>query len=190
MLFVNKKDGTLILCINYRNMNKVTIKNKYPLPQINDPFDQMKGDKVFSKIDLRLRYHQVCIKEKYVYEIEFRSRCGHYEFNVVLFGLTNEPSTSAFLMNSVSSKYLGKFVLILLDDILIYSKNDVEHEEHLIFVLQVFLEHQLYENSASVSYIKENFSIWVMSYPRKELQSTHKRLQQSLSGLLLCMCQL
>jgi len=127
MLSVKKKDRTSILCIDYRKLNKVTIKNKYSLPHINDLFNQMKGAKVFSKIDLR--YHQVKMKEEDVHKTTFKTQYGHYEFTVVPFGLINAPVRFMCLMNIIFIKYLDKFLLVLLDDILIYSKNEVEHEE-------------------------------------------------------------
>ena len=126
VLFMKNKDGTLRLCIDYRQLNKVTVKNKYPLPQIDDLFYQMRGAKVFSKIDLRSGYHQVRIKEEDIHKTTFRIRYGHYEFVVVPFGLKNAPITFMCLMNSVFSKYLDNFVLVFLDDILIYSKNEKE----------------------------------------------------------------
>jgi hypothetical protein len=144
VLFVKKKDGTLRLCIDYRQLNKVTMKNKYPFPRINDLFDQLGGASIFSKIDLRLGYHQVRIKVEDIHKTTFRTRYGDYEFLVVPFGLTNAPATFMCLMNNVLNKFLDKFVLVFIDDILIYSKNRKEHEEHLRLVLQVLREHQLY----------------------------------------------
>ena len=135
VLFVKKKDDTLRLCIDYRQLNKVTIKNKYPLPMINDLFDQLGGVSIFSKIDLRSGYHQVQIKGEDILKIAFRTRYGHYEFVVVPFVLTNAPATFMCLMNNVLSKFLDKFVLVFIDNILIYSKNRKEHEEHLRLVL-------------------------------------------------------
>ena len=123
VIFVNKKDGTLRLCIDYRQLNKVTVKKKYPFPTIDDVFDQMRGAKVFSKIDLRFGYHQVRIKDEYIHKTTFRTRYGHYEFVVLPFGLTNAPAAFMCLMNSAFSRYLDKFVLVFLDDILVYSKN-------------------------------------------------------------------
>ena len=135
VLFVKKKYGTLRLCIDYRQLNKVIVKNKYPFPRIHDLFDQIRGAKVFSKIDLRSGYHQLRIKDEDIHKTTFRTRYGNYEFVVVPFGLTNAPATFMCLMNSVFSRYLEKFVLVFLDDILVYSKNEEEHEEHLRLTL-------------------------------------------------------
>jgi hypothetical protein len=144
VLFVKKKDGTLRLCIDYRQLNKMTIKNKYPLPRINDLFDQVGGEKIFSKLDLRSGYHQVRIKDEDINKTTFRTRYKHYEFVVIPFGLTNAPTTFMCLMNSIFSQYLDKFVLVFIDDILVYSKMEEEHEEHLKIVLQTLRKHKLY----------------------------------------------
>ena len=141
MLFVKNKDETLGLCIDYKQLNKVTLKNKYPLPRIDDPFDQMRGAKVFSKIDLRSSYYQVRIKDGDIHKTTFRTRYGHYEFVVVPFGLTNAPATFMCLMNSVINRYFDKFVLVFLDEILVYSKNEEDHEEHLRLTLQLLRVH-------------------------------------------------
>jgi hypothetical protein len=153
-LFVKKKDGTLKLCIDYRKLYKMTIKNKYPLPRIDDLFDQLRGATIFSKIDSRSRHHHVRIKDEYIHKITFRTRYGHYEFVVVSFGLTNAPTTFMFLMNNVLSKFLDRFLLVFNDDILIYSKNREEHEEHLKRVLQVLRENQLYANFSKCEFSK------------------------------------
>jgi hypothetical protein len=116
ILFVNKKDGTLRLCIDFMQPNKVTIKNKYPLPRIYDLFDQLKGSRIFSKIDLISGYHQVRIKEEDINKTTFRTRYGHYKFRVVSFGLSNDLVVFMFLMNGVFKEYLDKFVIIFLDD--------------------------------------------------------------------------
>ena len=144
VLFVKKKDGSFRMCIDYRELNKVTVKNKYPLPRIDDLFDQLKDASVFSKIDLRSGYHRLRVKEDDVDKTAFRTRYGHYEFTVMPFGLTNAPATFMDLMNRVFKEHLDKFVIVFIDDILIYSRNREEHEEHLRTTLQILKEQQLY----------------------------------------------
>ncbi|XP_057808403.1 uncharacterized protein LOC131022873 [Salvia miltiorrhiza] len=144
VLFVKKKDGTMRMCIDYREINKITLKNKYPLPRIEDLFDQLKGASVFSKIDLRSGYHQLKIKQEDIPKTAFRTRYGHYEFVVVPFGLTNAPAVFMDLMNRVFHPYLDKFVLVFIDDILVYSQNQAEHEKHLRIVLETLRTEQLY----------------------------------------------
>ncbi|KAL0544112.1 hypothetical protein IC582_019223 [Cucumis melo] len=144
VLFVKKKDGSMRLCIDYRELNKVTVKNRYPLPRIDDLFDQLQGATVSSKIDLRLGYHQLRIKDGDVPKTAFRSRYGHYEFIVMSFGLTNAPAVFMDLMNRVFREFLDTFVIVFIDDILIYSKTEAEHEEHLRIVLQTLRDNKLY----------------------------------------------
>jgi hypothetical protein len=144
VLFVKKKDGTLRLCIDYRQLNKVTVNNRYPLPRIDDLFDQLKGAKVFSKIDLRSGYYQIRIKGQDVPKTAYRTRYGHFKFLVLPFGLTNAPSLFMDLMNRVFQPYLDKFVVIFIDDILVYSKSYAEHEQHLGQTLQILMSRQLY----------------------------------------------
>ena len=144
VLFVRKKVGTLRLCIDYRQLNRVTIKNRYPLPRIDDLFDQLKGACVFSKIDLRSGYYQLKIKDEDVHKTAFRTRYGHYEFLVMPFGLTNAPAAFMRLMNEVFQEYLDKFVIVFIDDILVYSKSKSDHIRHLNLVLRKLREHRLY----------------------------------------------
>jgi hypothetical protein len=143
-LFVKKKDNSLRLCVDYRPLNAVTIKNKYPLPCIDILFDQLTGAKVFSKIDLRSGYHQIKIRSSDIPKIAFSTRYGLYEYLVMSFGLTNAPAYFMYLMNSVFMQELDKFVVVFIDDILIYSKNPKEHENHLRIVLQRLGDHHLY----------------------------------------------
>ncbi|KAG8498747.1 hypothetical protein CXB51_005165 [Gossypium anomalum] len=144
VLFVKKKDGTMRMCIDYRQLNKLTIKNKYPLPRIDDLFDQLRGASVFSKIDLRSGYYQLRVKEVNIHKTAFRTRYGHYEFLVMPFGLTNAPVAFMDLMNCVFQPYLDRFVVIFIDDILVYSETKAKHDEHLRTVLQVLREKELY----------------------------------------------
>jgi hypothetical protein len=138
VIFVEKKNGTRRMCVDYRSFNEVTIKNKYPLPRIEDLFDQLKGARVFSKIDLRSGYRQWRIRPSDI------TRYGLYEYTVMSFGLTNAPAYFVYLMNKVFMEYLDKFVVVFIDDILVYSRKEEEHEEHLRLVLQKLRENQLY----------------------------------------------
>ncbi|KAA0047197.1 reverse transcriptase [Cucumis melo var. makuwa] len=144
VLFVKKNDGSMRLCIDYRELNKVTVKNRYPLPRIDDLFDPLQGATVFSKIDLQSGYHQLRIKDGDVPKTTFRSRYGHYVFIVMSFGLTNAPAMFMDLINRVFREFLDTFVIVFIDDILIYSKTEAEHEEHLRIVLQTLRDNKLY----------------------------------------------
>jgi hypothetical protein len=144
IIFVPKKDGTQRMCVDYHSLNEVTIKNKYPLPRIDDLFDQLKGACVFLKIDLRSEYHQLKITTSDIPKTTFITQYGLYEYTVMSFGLTNAPAYFMYLMNKVFTEYLDKFVVVFIDDILIVSKNAEEHDEHLYLVLQKLRENQLY----------------------------------------------
>nr|GEV16523.1 putative reverse transcriptase domain-containing protein [Tanacetum cinerariifolium] len=144
VLFVKKKEGSFRMCIDYHELNKLTVKNHYPLPRIDDLFDQLQGLSVYSKIDLRSGYHQlrVCVED--IPKTAFRTRYGHYEFQVMPFGLTNALAVFMDLMNRVCKPYLDKFVIVFIDDILIYSKNKEEHEDHLKLILELLKKEELY----------------------------------------------
>nr|GEY37762.1 putative reverse transcriptase domain-containing protein [Tanacetum cinerariifolium] len=136
------------MCIDYRELNKLTMKNRYPLPRIDDLFDQLQGSSVYSKIDLRSGYHQLRVREEDCLKTAFRTWYGHYEFQVMPFGLTNASAVFMDLMNRVCKPYLDKFVIVFIDDILIYSKNKKEHEEHLRTILKLLKKEELYANSS------------------------------------------
>ncbi|GJZ05292.1 putative reverse transcriptase domain-containing protein [Tanacetum coccineum] len=144
VLFVKKKDGSFRMCIDYHELNKLTMKNRYPLPRIDDLFDKLQGSSVYSKIDLRSGYHQLKVGEEDIPKTAFRTRYGHYEFQVMPFGLTNAPTVFMDLMNRVCKPYFDKFVIVFIDDILIYSKNKEEHEEHLKLILELLKKEELY----------------------------------------------
>ena len=144
VLFVEKKDGTKRLCVDYRDLNRVTIKNKYPLPCIEVLFEQLRGAKVFSKIDLNSGYHQLRIRDEDIEKTTFSTRYGHYEYIVMSFGLTNSPAVFMEAMNRMLHEYLDDFVVVFLDDILIYSKSEEEHELHLSLVLDALRKNQFY----------------------------------------------
>jgi hypothetical protein len=144
VIFVLKKNSTQRLCMDYRALNEVTIKNKYLLPRIDDLFDQLCGACVFSKIDLRSGYHQLRVRECDIPNIVFISRYDLYEFMVISFGLTNAPTYIMYMMNKVFMEYLDKFIMVFIDDILVYSRSEEEHEGHIHLVLQKLQDHKLY----------------------------------------------
>jgi hypothetical protein len=155
VLFVKKKDGSLRLCVDYRVLNKLTIKNKYPMPRVAELLDRLKGAKVFSKLDLRQGYHQIRVAEGHEEKTAFNTRYGQFEFTVMPFGLTNAPATFMSLMNKVFHPLLDKFVVVFMDDILIYSRNEAEHAEHLKAVLQLLKDNQLYCKLSKCDFAKD-----------------------------------
>ncbi|KAL4028696.1 hypothetical protein IC575_011906 [Cucumis melo] len=144
VLLVKKKDGSMRLCIDYKELNKVTVKNRYPLPRIDDLFNQLQGATVFSKIDLRSGYHWLRTRDSDIPKTAFHSRYEHYEFIVMSFGLTNSPAVFIDMMYSVFKDFLDTFVIVFIDDILVYSKTEAEHEEHLYQVLETLRANKLY----------------------------------------------
>jgi hypothetical protein len=144
LLFVKNKDGSMRMCIDYRELNRVTIKNKYPSPKIDDLFDQLKRAVIFSKIDLLSGYHQLKVREEDIPKTAILTRYGHFEILVMPFGLTNAPSVFMDLMNQVFHEFLDSFVVVFIDDILVYLANRVEHEEHLKIVLEKLRENKLF----------------------------------------------
>ncbi|GKE78731.1 putative reverse transcriptase domain-containing protein [Tanacetum coccineum] len=165
-LFVKKKDGSFRMCIDYRELNKLTIKNRYPLPRIDDLFDQLQGSSVYSKIDLRSGYHQLRVRDEDIPKTAFRIRYGHYEFQVMLFGLTNAPAVFMDLMNRVRKPYLDKFVIVFIDDILIYSRNKEEHANHLRIILELLKKEKLY-----AKFSKCDFWIHIVQFLRHLIDS-------------------
>ncbi|GKC24973.1 putative reverse transcriptase domain-containing protein [Tanacetum coccineum] len=167
VLFVKKKDGYFRMCIDYRELIKLTIKNRYPLPRIDDLFDQLQGSSVYSKIDLRSGYHQLRVRKEDILKMAFRTRYGHYEFQVMPFGLTNAPEIFMDLMNQVCRPYLDKFVIVFIDDILIYSKSKEEHEKHLKLILELLKKEELF---GAVLMLRQK----VIAYASCQLK-THKK---------------
>ncbi len=154
VLFVKKKDGSMRMCIDYRGLNRITIKNTYPLPRVDELFDRLLGAKYFSKIDLRSGYHQLRIHPEDIYKTAFNTRYGHFEWMVLPFGLTNAPASFMALMQEIFQPFLDNFVIVFLDDILIYSKTLKDHKDHLEQVLSMLRQHQLYAKLEKCELIK------------------------------------
>ncbi|GJX69206.1 putative reverse transcriptase domain-containing protein, partial [Tanacetum coccineum] len=156
VLFVKKKDDSFRMCIDYHELNKLTVKNRYPLPRIDDLFDQLLGSSVYSKIALRFGYHQLRVRDEDIPKTAFRTRYGHYEFQMMPFGLTNAPAVFMDLMNLVCRPYLDKFVIVFIDDILIYSKTKEEHDAHLRLILELLKKEELYAKFSKCNFWLSN----------------------------------
>ncbi|GJZ71326.1 putative reverse transcriptase domain-containing protein [Tanacetum coccineum] len=154
------------MCIDYRELNKLTVKNPYPLPRIDDLFDQLQGSSVYLKIDLRSGYHQLRVRDEDVPKIAFRTRYRHYEFQVMLFGLTNTPVVFMDLMNRVCKPYLDKFMIEFIDDILVYSRNKEEYADHLRIILELLKKEKLY-----AKFSKCDFWISIVQFFRHVIDS-------------------
>nr|GEY16640.1 putative reverse transcriptase domain-containing protein [Tanacetum cinerariifolium] len=166
VLFVKKKDGSFRMCINYQELNKLIVKNRYPLPRIDDLFDQLQGLSTYSKIDLRSGYHQLRVMDEDIPKTAFRTRYRHYEFQVMPFGLTNAHAVFMDLMNRVCKAYLDKFIIVFMDDIIIYSRNKEEHEDHLRIILELLKKEKLY-----AKFPKCDFWISIVKFSRHVIDS-------------------
>ncbi|GJY19835.1 putative reverse transcriptase domain-containing protein [Tanacetum coccineum] len=158
VLFVKKKDGSFLMCIDYRELNKLIVKNRYPLPRIDELFDPLQGSSVYSKIDLRSGYHQLIVRDEDIPKTAFRTRYGHYEFQVMPFGLSNAPAMFMDLMNRVCRPYLDKFMIVFIDDILIYSKTKEEHDTHFRLILKLLKKEEfegIHVHPAKIKSIKD-----------------------------------
>nr|GFB78534.1 putative reverse transcriptase domain-containing protein [Tanacetum cinerariifolium] len=178
---------------DYRELNRLTVKNRYPLPRIDDLFDQLQGSSVYSKIDPRSSYYQLSVREEDVPKTAFRTRYGHYEFQVMPFGLTNAPAVFMDLMNWVCKPYLDKFMIVFIDDILIYSKEEKEHKEHLKAILELLKKEEfqgIHVDPAKIESVKD----WASPKSPTEIRqflvfTNHKSLQHILDQKELNMRQ-
>ncbi|GKE21374.1 putative reverse transcriptase domain-containing protein [Tanacetum coccineum] len=169
------------MCIDYRELNNLTVKNRYPLMRIDDSFDQLQGSSVYSKIDLRSGYHQLRVRDEDISKTTFRTRYGHYEFQVMPFGLTNAPAVFMDLMNQVCKPFLDKFIIVFIDDILIYSRNKVEHEGHLKQILKLLKKEELYAKFSKCDF-------WLSKGEKEE--AVFQTLKQNLySALILALLE-
>nr|GEU67845.1 reverse transcriptase domain-containing protein [Tanacetum cinerariifolium] len=190
VLFVKKKDGSFRMCIDYSELNKITVKNRYPLPRIDDLFDQLQGSRVYLKIDLRSGYQQLRVCEEDIPKTAFRTRYGHYEFQVMPFGLTNAPTIFMDLMNRVCKPYLDRFVIVFIDDILIYSKNRKEHKGHFKLILKLLKEKELYAKFSKCEFCLSKGSKNFMVYCDASHKGLGAVLMQKEKVIAYASCQL
>nr|GEW11847.1 hypothetical protein [Tanacetum cinerariifolium] len=190
VLFVKKKDGSMRLCIDYRDRNRVTIRNRYPLPRFDDLFDQLQGRKFFSNIDLKYGYHQLRVKEQDIPKTAFRTRYSHYEFLVMPFGLTNAPAVFMDLMNRIFYEYLDKFVIVFIDDILVYSKTKEGHEEHLCIVLGTLRQEKLYAKFSKCEFWLGQVAFLGHIVSADGLAGYYRRFMEGFSRLALSLTKL
>ncbi|GJZ10095.1 putative reverse transcriptase domain-containing protein [Tanacetum coccineum] len=177
------RDGSFRMCIDYRELNKLTVKNRYPFPRIDDLFDQLQGSSTYSKINLRLGYHQLRVRDEDIPKTAFRTRYGHYEFQVMPFGLTNAPAVFMDLMNRMCKPYLDKFMIVFIDYILIYSRNKEEHANHLRIILELLKKEKLYAKSPNVNFLDQAI---IVEYVGKCLTCSRVKAEcQKPSGLLI-----
>ncbi|GKE34583.1 putative reverse transcriptase domain-containing protein [Tanacetum coccineum] len=187
VLFVKKKDGSFRMCIDYRELNKLTVKNRYPLPRINDLFDQLQGSSVYSKNDLRSGYHQLRVRDEDIPKTASRTRYKHYEFQVMSFGLTYAHAVFMDIMNHVCKPYLDKFVIVFIDDILIYSRNKEEHANHLRIILELLKEEKLqgiHVDPAKIEAVK-NWASPTTPTEGEDQESAFQLLKQKLCEALI-----
>nr|GEU50505.1 putative reverse transcriptase domain-containing protein [Tanacetum cinerariifolium] len=188
VLFVKKKDGSISMCIDYSELNKLIVKNRYPFPRIDDLFDQLQWSSIYSKIDLRSGYHRLRVREEDIPKTAFRTRYGYYEFQVMPFGLTNAPAVFMDLMNRVCKQYLDKFVIVFIDDILIYSKSKKEHKGHLRQILNLLKKEELYAKFSKREFwiSRANMKANIATYVSKCLTCAKVKVaHQRPSGLLV-----